>query len=609
MKRLLAILMSILMVCTLAMPVMADTNVTPIGCDLETAVAKTGEQCFSSVSDAAMYLHETIDGEDRMTEHVIYLLKNYTGGGFAVGYDKITANSSGSLTTSGNNPINIKLDLQGNTYTVTNPTMGSAGTETNGFQFLKGSTVYITNGSFVSTLGSLMFQNYSNLTFDGVNVTNENAIYVMSNNNGKTIFKGGTVVNAGEGNHAMDSFCFGNYTGGDVVIEDATINGDVEAANGGKLTLDGGTINGDVTSYNYPNDGDSHEDSKPAFILNSGTVNGNVTTSNKGQTTINGGEVTGKVTVDNSDGATSKVEGGIVGEIGENVETGDNVAKVTSTDGTTKTAVGQESINEAIENAGKGATVEVTKATEGLEIDAPEGTKVTNNTETEIKVNDSNLGANGTVEIPESPSQDDNNDKPSSSRPSSKPSVAVESGNGDNVSLKLDDKALDSLLAELDDISTQISDKNTFDREVISKETAEALKSALLNKDDITLKVNVNYSGIAQSDAELIKSVLSNNQTVVQYLDIDIEILVDGVAIGNIKKLDKAIEIEVTIDGYDKNTTYKAYRVHADNAEYVDTIEDSDKDTRLEFFADKFSTYAIVKEAKGSSVIVNTATK
>ena len=65
---------------------------------------------------------------------------------------------------------NFTLDLGGFTYTVTNPTVGSTGTETNGFQLLKDSTIKFKNGAITASTSSaqILIQNYSNLTLEGV---------------------------------------------------------------------------------------------------------------------------------------------------------------------------------------------------------------------------------------------------------------------------------------------------------------------------------------------------------------------------------------------------------------------------------------------------------
>ena len=44
--------------------------------------------------------------------------------------------------------------MNGHTYTVSKPTVGSSGTETNGLQLLKGSTVTFKNGTLNSVTGA-----------------------------------------------------------------------------------------------------------------------------------------------------------------------------------------------------------------------------------------------------------------------------------------------------------------------------------------------------------------------------------------------------------------------------------------------------------------------
>ena len=49
------------------------------------------------------------------------------------------------------------------------------------------------------------------------------------------------------------------------------------------------------------------------------------------------------------------------------------------------------------------------------------------------------------------------------------------------------------------------------------------------------------------------------------------------------------------------------YRVHDGKLEFVDELVDSDNDGILEFFADKFSTYAIIKGARPTIVVETSA--
>lgn len=84
---------------------------------------------------------------------------------------------------------------------------GSPGTKTQAFQFLKGSTVYLKDGTLESTPAKMMIQNYSDLTLDNVKITGgNNCLYVVSNNYGSATFKNGTELHAAEGRIAFDAY-------------------------------------------------------------------------------------------------------------------------------------------------------------------------------------------------------------------------------------------------------------------------------------------------------------------------------------------------------------------------------------------------------------------
>ena len=77
--------------------------------------------------------------------------------------------------------------------------MGSAGTETNGFQLLKGSTVTIRNGTVKASDYSklkIMFQNYCDLILEDVTLDASRELpqcqYVSSDNFGSLTLKGDT---------------------------------------------------------------------------------------------------------------------------------------------------------------------------------------------------------------------------------------------------------------------------------------------------------------------------------------------------------------------------------------------------------------------------------
>lgn len=384
------------------------------------AVTKDGKTLnYTTAVDAVASVG---DGESA----VVTLLDNYDGGGVKVdGTEK-----------------DITFDLAGYSWIIGTPLVGSTGTETNAFQLLKGNEVTFKNGAVTSEKAKILIQNYSDLTLDGVELTlatprplGEAPYYVTSNNNGSTYIKGGTVINAGDGNYAMDAFTFGDYTGGNVFVKDAVINGNVELANGGNITLNGGAINGDVKVYNYAYDNNVEKSS--LFTIKSGTVNGNVTTSEKGRTSIAGGEVTGEVTVDTTKGAKTTITSGIFGSIGKDVVIDATEVATIADNGVTKTVVGLDNINQVLETVSENAVVTVQEASEGAALEAPAGVTVKNESGTVIKVNGEDLkaGSEVVVKAPESekPQTDpDNKDKNNGKAEGAK---AVQTGDSSNVIL------------------------------------------------------------------------------------------------------------------------------------------------------------------------------
>ena len=122
---------------------------------------------------------------------------------------------------------NVVIDFNGNTYIVNNPTVGSAGTETNGFQLLKGSTVVMKNGTIkVGTSNAkILFQKYNTLTLEDMtlDMTGTSVQYVISNNCGTTTIKGDTTIIAAAGQAAFDLYYWptnGYPEGVNVVFED-----------------------------------------------------------------------------------------------------------------------------------------------------------------------------------------------------------------------------------------------------------------------------------------------------------------------------------------------------------------------------------------------------
>lgn len=167
---------------------------------------------------------------------------------------------------------NITFDLDGHTYNVDGTTVGSSGTETNGFQLLKGSAVTFKNGTITSDKAKILIQNYSNLTLENVVLDGRNLDdarpYTLSLNNGNVNITGNTSILAkANGGVAFDLYYWpkNGYSGGVQVTVNTTgtISGPIElsqdgtgadeAAKHNKLTIQNinheGTISNNVGEY------------------------------------------------------------------------------------------------------------------------------------------------------------------------------------------------------------------------------------------------------------------------------------------------------------------------------------------------------------------------
>ena len=225
-----------------------------------TNVAKIGNTKYSTLAEAVAYVH-TLDGANRMAGTEIVLLRDAEGSGVPIGYKELKGG-----TTSGNSPVKLTIDLNGFTYTVIKSTVGSSGTETNGFQMLKDSYVTIKNGTLTSKTDKILLQNYCNLTLDNVIITSNTNSYILSNNFGNVTITGDTHINASSDKTAFDLWYGMNdeglYDSGVFVTFDenftGTVNGTIEygaasritdkdLTNKAVLTINGsGTFKGDI---------------------------------------------------------------------------------------------------------------------------------------------------------------------------------------------------------------------------------------------------------------------------------------------------------------------------------------------------------------------------
>lgn len=196
-------------------------------------VAKTNNTEYATIEEAVEAA--PTDG----TQTTITLLKSVTNG-------------TGFIIKAGQN---IVIDFNKFSYDASNPLVGSKGTETNGCQLLKGSTVTLENGTLVSTAAAILIQNYSNLTLKDMNISATKASYVSSNNCGKVNIIGNTSMTAKDGASAFD-MCWApnkNYPEGTQITVDTTgtIKGNIELDTWG--TTNGETIKStlDIKNINH----------------------------------------------------------------------------------------------------------------------------------------------------------------------------------------------------------------------------------------------------------------------------------------------------------------------------------------------------------------------
>lgn len=227
----------------------------------DAAICKSGEQTYDSLQDA-------VDAAGS-TPVTITLLETTEGPGVKV--------PSGR---------NITFDLGGYTYTFTDSLVGSSGTETNGFQLLKDSTITIQNGTIkAGSSAKIMLQNYADLTLNNVTLDvrgSENCQYVSSNNNGTVNITGSTSIYAAEGQAAFDVYYWpkDGYNKVNVTVNTTgTISGRIEYGGDGsngiaqnaKLYLKNGTFDFDEIKI-----GDLGGDSPSSVEAKSIVVSGGV---------------------------------------------------------------------------------------------------------------------------------------------------------------------------------------------------------------------------------------------------------------------------------------------------------------------------------------------
>ncbi len=159
---------------------------------------------------------------------------------------------------------NLTVDFNNMTYTISKPGAGSAGTQTLGFQLLKGNNITFKNGTIKCSDANkdftwesnatvkgiaMMIQNYAdltleNMTIDGTNIAHNenNTRYIVSFNSGNVNLTGNTNITALGKDVAFDVCLYASYPAPVVNVEtEGTIKGLVEVS-GGSFKVEDGTF-------------------------------------------------------------------------------------------------------------------------------------------------------------------------------------------------------------------------------------------------------------------------------------------------------------------------------------------------------------------------------
>lgn len=204
-------------------------------------------------------------------------VKNFNAGTLEALYTAATPDANGFRTVELNADVNdgiklaensmLILDLKGHTIDLTDVRglVGSATTQSQVMQILKGSKVTLKNGTIKSNVAKMLIQNYGELTLENMTLeaveVNGYPSYAISNNNGTVNINGKTNIKAPTAFDVYD-YVDGGYTTSATVNVNTTgtVEGDIEIGYSNKnngtlntltLNVQNGTIKG-----NLKNNGD-----------------------------------------------------------------------------------------------------------------------------------------------------------------------------------------------------------------------------------------------------------------------------------------------------------------------------------------------------------------
>lgn len=303
---------------------------------------------------------------------------------------------------------NFTIDFNGYAYTLTGPGAGSSKTETNGFQFLKDSTITLKNGTIKIAENAnnikRIIQNYADLTLENMTFYSENQVdgedYALSFNNGNIVFKGDTsVITTSPDVIAFDVCKFSSYPSVSVTFDDS-YTGDIK-----------GTIIYDST------DTSTHKIS----------INGNGTFANV--------KLSKYTTVSNV-----SISGGTFDKIELDAQIDSDMQAIVTSNGVSKIAIGKSAVEDAITALKSGDTIEFKSVSNDAVVEIPEGVTITNNTGKDMTINGVTVIAGDTVVVqkvettdpsdPQNPSDTEkpNTEKPTTSTDGDKDTVDVQEG-------------------------------------------------------------------------------------------------------------------------------------------------------------------------------------
>ena len=488
----------------------------------EENVVKIGEKEYDSLAEAVKDV--PTDG----TQTTITLLKNVdSGSGFVV-----------------NKGQNILIDFAGFTYDASTPTVGSTGTETNGCQLLKGSTVTMKNGKLMSTTAKILIQNYCNLTLQDMVIDGTKApdcSYVLSNNNGKVNIIGNTSI---LGNDNAFDMCWAPNNG---------------YPDGTQITVDTtGTIQGNIELGLW---GAYAEDVKSTLNIKNVNHIGkfNITDERLSkQLTIEGGKFTSNV-------SNHVKEGYIAVKVSdEEYKVGLKATGLTVKENITMTVGDTTKLEAKVEPVLTIEKLEFSSNNQDVAtIDSNGNIKAVKAGEAIITVKVGNIEKKCTVKV-----------------------------NAKEISIEL--PIIDDSGKDIDvGVSTEVEKEiNEILKEEVNKN--EIVKEALETGKDVKVEIKINKVDAVKLDKDEIQKIEEaiENGNVAQYFDISLLIKVNGEKIGEISEPSKELTFTLSIpkELLKEGREFYIIRIHNGKAEI---IEGTLVDGKFTFMTDKFSTYAL----------------